>query len=159
MGGSIGYIQQQNQDPRETPMAVSIESNIASQPISPTSPTAQSRPRLAIKRSRDPPKNNAGQIYCDHIDCRDSPVIFRRPCEWKYVNAVSSPCVFSFLFLLLFHLIYSILILFSASTWINTTDPTNATIQTVPNYRGLPIRVDCSATNEKCIGCTPKERN
>ncbi|KAJ9219775.1 hypothetical protein DTO169C6_7859 [Paecilomyces variotii] len=41
------------------------------------------RPRLSVRRARDPPKNTAGQIYCDHPDCQHSPPTFRRPCEWN----------------------------------------------------------------------------
>lgn len=41
------------------------------------------RPRLSIRRARDPPKNHENQIYCDHPDCQAAPPIFRRPCEWK----------------------------------------------------------------------------
>lgn len=41
------------------------------------------RPRLSVRRAREPPKNPAGQIYCDHPDCEPSPPTFRRPCEWK----------------------------------------------------------------------------
>lgn len=41
------------------------------------------RPRLSVRRARDPPKNAAGQIYCDHPDCQANPPTFRRPCEWK----------------------------------------------------------------------------
>ena len=41
------------------------------------------RPRLSVRRARDPPKNTEGQIYCDHIDCHEHPPTFRRPCEWK----------------------------------------------------------------------------
>lgn len=41
------------------------------------------RPRLSVRRARDPPKNNEGQIYCDHPDCQMAPPTFRRPCEWK----------------------------------------------------------------------------
>ncbi|KAI1982101.1 hypothetical protein LOZ53_006329 [Ophidiomyces ophidiicola] len=41
------------------------------------------RPRLAIKRARDPPRNEAGQIYCDHPECRNITPTFRRPCEWN----------------------------------------------------------------------------
>lgn len=41
------------------------------------------RQRLSIRRSRQPPKNTAGQIYCDHPDCHQSPPTFRRPCEWN----------------------------------------------------------------------------
>lgn len=42
-----------------------------------------SRPRLSVRRTRDPPKNAAGQIYCDHPECQQSPPTFRRPCEWN----------------------------------------------------------------------------
>lgn len=41
------------------------------------------RPRLSVRRARDPPKNPEGQIYCDHPDCQAAPPTFRRPCEWK----------------------------------------------------------------------------
>ncbi|KAL2000271.1 hypothetical protein VTN02DRAFT_3334 [Thermoascus thermophilus] len=41
------------------------------------------RPRLSVRRARDPPKNPAGQIYCDHPDCQANPPTFRRPCEWN----------------------------------------------------------------------------
>ncbi|OJK04786.1 hypothetical protein ASPACDRAFT_49164 [Aspergillus aculeatus ATCC 16872] len=41
------------------------------------------RPRLSVRRARDPPKNSAGQIYCDHPECQQSPPTFRRPCEWN----------------------------------------------------------------------------
>lgn len=42
-----------------------------------------SRPRMSVRRARDPPKNSEGQIYCDHMDCQAAPPTFRRPCEWK----------------------------------------------------------------------------
>lgn len=41
------------------------------------------RPRLSVRRARDPPKNSEGQIFCDHPDCQGAPPTFRRPCEWK----------------------------------------------------------------------------
>ncbi|KAJ6120737.1 hypothetical protein N7523_005017 [Penicillium sp. IBT 18751x] len=41
------------------------------------------RPRLSVRRARDPPKNPEGQIYCDHPDCQNAPPTFRRPCEWN----------------------------------------------------------------------------
>ncbi|EER27192.1 Fungal specific transcription factor, putative [Coccidioides posadasii C735 delta SOWgp] len=41
------------------------------------------RPRLAVKRARDPPRNAGGQIYCDHPECRENAPVFRRPCEWN----------------------------------------------------------------------------
>ncbi|THC93814.1 hypothetical protein EYZ11_006703 [Aspergillus tanneri] len=44
------------------------------------------RPRLSVRRARDPPKNAAGQIYCDHPECQQAPPTFRRPCEWNTGN-------------------------------------------------------------------------
>jgi hypothetical protein len=41
------------------------------------------RPRLSVRRARDPPKNSEGQIFCDHPECQAAPPTFRRPCEWK----------------------------------------------------------------------------
>ncbi|RDW89845.1 putative C2H2 transcription factor [Aspergillus mulundensis] len=41
------------------------------------------RPRLSVRRARDPPKNAVGQIFCDHAECQPSPPTFRRPCEWN----------------------------------------------------------------------------
>ncbi|EEQ34253.1 conserved hypothetical protein [Microsporum canis CBS 113480] len=55
-----------------------------SQRASPVSATATSpRPRLAVKRAHDPPRNQDGNIFCDHPDCRGDPPVFRRPCEWN----------------------------------------------------------------------------
>ncbi|KAJ5480241.1 hypothetical protein N7530_005750 [Penicillium desertorum] len=41
------------------------------------------RPRLSVRRARDPPKNSEGQIFCDHPECHSAPPTFRRPCEWN----------------------------------------------------------------------------
>ncbi|CDM28578.1 hypothetical protein DTO013E5_974 [Penicillium roqueforti] len=41
------------------------------------------RPRLSVRRARDPPKNAEGQIFCDHVECQSAPPTFRRPCEWN----------------------------------------------------------------------------
>ncbi|KAK2764344.1 hypothetical protein FQN54_009037 [Arachnomyces sp. PD_36] len=41
------------------------------------------KPRLSVRRDQDPPKNEAGEMYCDHPDCREKPPTFRRPCEWN----------------------------------------------------------------------------
>lgn len=41
------------------------------------------RPRLSVRRARDPPKNSEGQIFCDHPECQSAPPTFRRPCEWN----------------------------------------------------------------------------
>ncbi|EEH16696.1 hypothetical protein PABG_06783 [Paracoccidioides brasiliensis Pb03] len=42
-----------------------------------------SRPRLAVRRTRELPKNSSGQIYCDHPDCQNHIPYFKRPCEWN----------------------------------------------------------------------------
>ncbi|EEH39484.2 hypothetical protein PAAG_08753 [Paracoccidioides lutzii Pb01] len=41
-----------------------------------------SEPRLAARRTREPPKN-AGQIYCNHPDCHDHILYFKTPWEWN----------------------------------------------------------------------------
>ncbi|KAL4762697.1 putative C2H2 transcription factor [Aspergillus foveolatus] len=41
------------------------------------------RPKLSVRRARDPPKNAVGQIFCDHAECQPNPPTFRRPCEWN----------------------------------------------------------------------------
>ncbi|KAG5292998.1 C2H2 transcription factor [Histoplasma ohiense] len=83
MGGNIGYPSPQRSEspevtadipfPKETEMAQDV-----------SSVTVESaRPRLAVRRTREPPKNAAGQIYCDHPDCHDHIPYFKRPCEWN----------------------------------------------------------------------------
>ncbi|CAI7674155.1 unnamed protein product [Penicillium manginii] len=52
-------------------------------PTSITGYVEGTRPRLSVRRARDPPKNSEGQIFCDHIDCQEAPPTFRRPCEWN----------------------------------------------------------------------------
>ncbi|QSS59465.1 C2H2 transcription factor [Histoplasma capsulatum] len=83
MGGNIGYPSPQRSEspevtadipfPKETEMAQDV-----------SSVTVESaRPRLAVRRTREPPKNATGQIYCDHPDCHDHIPYFKRPCEWN----------------------------------------------------------------------------
>jgi hypothetical protein len=36
------------------------------------------RSQLSVRRARNPPKNDQGQIYCDHTDCQATPPTFRR---------------------------------------------------------------------------------
>ncbi|CEJ61906.1 hypothetical protein PMG11_10423 [Penicillium brasilianum] len=43
----------------------------------------RANPHLSVRRTRDPPKNKEGQIFCDHTDCQASPPTFRRRCEWN----------------------------------------------------------------------------
>ncbi|KAG5294002.1 hypothetical protein I7I52_05499 [Histoplasma capsulatum] len=38
--------------------------------------------QLAARRTREPPKN-AGQIYCDHPDCRNHIPYFKRRSDWR----------------------------------------------------------------------------
>lgn len=46
-------------------------------------PETAAKPRLSVRRDREPPKNESGQMYCDHESCRENPPTFRRKCEWK----------------------------------------------------------------------------
>lgn len=45
---------------------------------------ANSIPIASLKRrTQEPPRNEHGQIYCDHINCQGNEQTFKRPCEWK----------------------------------------------------------------------------
>ncbi|KIX05361.1 uncharacterized protein Z518_06233 [Rhinocladiella mackenziei CBS 650.93] len=37
----------------------------------------------ALRRTRAPPRNEHGQMYCDHINCRGRSQTFKRVCEWN----------------------------------------------------------------------------
>ena len=37
----------------------------------------------AMRRTRLPPKNDQGQLYCDHANCIGKNQIFKRTCEWN----------------------------------------------------------------------------
>lgn len=37
----------------------------------------------AVRRTRPPPRDELGQIYCDHINCRGRGQTFKRNCEWN----------------------------------------------------------------------------
>ncbi len=37
----------------------------------------------AYRRNRSPPRNEHGQMFCDHINCRGKNQIFKRVCEWN----------------------------------------------------------------------------
>lgn len=42
---------------------------------------------IAIRRQRNPPRNGNGDIYCDHEECQEEEVVFKRKCEWdKHVS-------------------------------------------------------------------------
>ncbi|EXJ77031.1 hypothetical protein A1O3_10188 [Capronia epimyces CBS 606.96] len=42
-----------------------------------------SRTNSAVRRARPPPRNQEGDMCCDHPNCRNSNQIFRRMCEWN----------------------------------------------------------------------------
>lgn len=45
-----------------------------------------------MRRARAPPRNDHGEIYCDHSNCRDSTQTFKRPCEWhKHMDRHERP--------------------------------------------------------------------
>ncbi|KIW68341.1 hypothetical protein PV04_04294 [Phialophora macrospora] len=64
--------------PADTPVKIHL-------PVKTQTPIKISGPiDRAIQRDRSPPRNEKGQIFCDHIDCRDKTVqIFARVCEWN----------------------------------------------------------------------------
>ena len=37
----------------------------------------------AFRRTRSPPRNDHGQMYCDHVNCRSKNQTFKRVCEWN----------------------------------------------------------------------------
>ncbi|KAJ9614579.1 hypothetical protein H2200_002716 [Cladophialophora chaetospira] len=37
----------------------------------------------AFRRNRSPPRNEHGQMYCDHVNCRSKNQTFKRVCEWN----------------------------------------------------------------------------
>ncbi|PGH30686.1 hypothetical protein GX50_06550 [[Emmonsia] crescens] len=83
MDGKIGYPSPRRSESPEITTAILLpkETKMA-QEVSPATADG-SRPRLAVRRTREPPKNAAGQIYCDHPDCHDHTPYFKRPCEWN----------------------------------------------------------------------------
>ena len=89
--GSAGILVAQAYDPTSSETAKMAE-QISQEQVLPQDQSSSppgygvggsKRPRMSIRRARDPPKTPEGQIYCDHIDCHLSPPYFKRPCEWK----------------------------------------------------------------------------
>jgi hypothetical protein len=37
----------------------------------------------AYRRTRSPPRNDHGQMFCDHVNCRGKNQTFKRVCEWN----------------------------------------------------------------------------
>jgi hypothetical protein len=46
-------------------------------------PVARLRRARMHRRNREAPRNEQGQLYCDHEDCTSSKPIFSRRCEWE----------------------------------------------------------------------------
>jgi hypothetical protein len=73
--------------PADTPVKIHIQ-------VETQTPIRISRTiQPAIPRNRSPPRNEKGQMFCDHIDCRDKTVqTFRRACEWnKHMDLHEKP--------------------------------------------------------------------
>ncbi|PGH17587.1 hypothetical protein AJ80_04765 [Polytolypa hystricis UAMH7299] len=82
MSEGTSYPSPRSESTGTSPVAISIETSKMALPT--TQSTAENtRPRLAVRRTREPPKDTSGQLYCDHPDCRDHIPTFRRPCEWN----------------------------------------------------------------------------
>lgn len=82
MSDTNGYPSPRSEGPRTSPMAGSGDEAAMDHQATPPSESV-SKPRLAVKRQRDPPKNTDGLLFCDHPDCSKVLPTFRRPCEWK----------------------------------------------------------------------------
>ncbi|OAX79834.1 hypothetical protein ACJ72_05846 [Emergomyces africanus] len=83
MGDKIGYPSPGRSESPGTTTAILLPKEIKmAQAVSPATVDG-TRPRLAIRRTREPPKNSTGQIYCDHPDCQNQIPYFKRLCEWN----------------------------------------------------------------------------
>jgi len=51
--------------------------------IGPSMPENPIRLQGAYRRTRSPPRNEHGQMYCDHVNCQEKTQTFRRVCEWN----------------------------------------------------------------------------
>ena len=71
------------------PPSIDISTQGASVPVQKSPTSRDTRPKLGVKRQQDPPRNAAGEIYCDRPKCRHKIPTFRRPCEWKQVPVLS----------------------------------------------------------------------
>ncbi|OAP55395.1 hypothetical protein AYL99_10368 [Fonsecaea erecta] len=49
----------------------------------PSLPDASVKIQGAYRRTRSPPRNDQGQMFCDHINCRGKSQTFKRVCEWN----------------------------------------------------------------------------
>lgn len=66
-----------------SPVASIIPSPIMSTSQSPQTSETSARQQLAVPRAQELPRNEQGEIYCNHEDCSGNPPVFRRRCEWN----------------------------------------------------------------------------
>lgn len=83
MTGETSYPSPTSEAAAGSPVTMALSEQMMMDKQMSQSPVEVARPKLAIRRDRDPPRNAAGQLYCDHPDCSNQVPTFRRPCEWK----------------------------------------------------------------------------
>ena len=72
-----------------------MASPVVGQLSSPNSDTS-ARARVSVRRTQEPPRNEQGEIYCNHEEClrNPQPPTFRRVCEWnKHMDKHDRPYV------------------------------------------------------------------
>ena len=45
-------------------------------------------------RDREPPRNVAGALFCNHPECSSKPPVFARKCEWRYAILIAHFALF-----------------------------------------------------------------
>jgi len=66
----------------KAPTTIAVSAAAAPPPSAPSSRRA-ARGSGQIRRTRSPPRNGGGEIFCDHVNCRGTNQTFRRVCEWN----------------------------------------------------------------------------
>ncbi|KIW22376.1 uncharacterized protein PV07_12266 [Cladophialophora immunda] len=56
---------------------------IMAEEMVPSLPEPSIKIQGAFRRTRSPPRNEQGQMFCDHINCRGRNQTFKRVCEWN----------------------------------------------------------------------------
>ncbi|KAG9768306.1 hypothetical protein KCU88_g7243, partial [Aureobasidium melanogenum] len=79
------YQEQQQQQQQQLPQQQGSESYVSAHEFTRRRPLTRS-----VRRSRNPPRNTEGDIYCDHPDCHDSNQIFQRPSSATAATAPST---------------------------------------------------------------------
>jgi hypothetical protein len=66
-----------------SPINSLITSPVMSTSQSPRNSESSTRQRVSVQRTHEPPRNEKGDIYCNHQECESQPPTFRRRCEWN----------------------------------------------------------------------------